>query len=123
MDIPIDGDAVISSGMGVCDFCENRNPTVWQYPCKDFELPIPSPFDRHVPLSTGDWGACNECSELIEKGHKEKLARRAKTAYKLGYQQKVVDLFFQHRIDKPRFKNPQPYVPFDDLHIYPDVPK
>lgn len=54
----------------VCDLCGDAYPC-WDYECPDFSI-------EHVDFgSWGDWAACQECSELIEKDDYEGLLQRA----------------------------------------------
>lgn len=57
-----------------CDFCDSLEP-VWRYPCRTFEAPIL--LGLVVPLSEGDWAACERCHSLIEERNYLALAMRA----------------------------------------------
>lgn len=56
----------------MCDFCSQPNPR-WVYPAKDFGE-IVTKF-----ASVGDWGACEECKQLIQAGDWDTLAQRSMT--------------------------------------------
>lgn len=77
-------------GGAICDFCSS--PDVhWSYPARDFthhrELAALTidmrtlETERHdIDLdagSSGGWAACNVCHALIERGARERLARRS----------------------------------------------
>ena len=74
----------------VCDFCSS--PDVhWRYPARDFpiqSLKIPGP--QHG--SEGGWAACNVCHALIERGLRDKLAKRSavKFSRKFGVPAKLI---------------------------------
>lgn len=70
---PIPASRVANEMVGTCDFCTAVHPQ-WVYPCTDFTITAPG-----VPGygSVGNWAACGVCAELIERGHWDKLARRA----------------------------------------------
>lgn len=74
----------------VCDFCSS--PDVhWTYPCSDYankaEQATAVGFQRDGSLavesmvidsfSSGGWACCNACHALIERGRRDKLARRS----------------------------------------------
>lgn len=58
-----------------CDFCSTAENLAWSYPCKDFVDPLT------MSKCVGNWLACVECSELIEKGDTEELRRRSLAAF------------------------------------------
>lgn len=61
-----------------CDFCDGR-PVVWDYPGRDFTTEVDrdtSEIKGFQSLGEG-WGACEECSELIERADRAGLHRRA----------------------------------------------
>lgn len=53
-----------------CDFCLELLPR-WQVPCEDFVFPGTSEG------STGPWGACDGCADLVRKGDAEALVLRS----------------------------------------------
>ena len=61
--------------VGTCDFCSQPHPT-WIYPCKSFNLPNPTCQGAGYG-SVGDWGACDTCHNLIQKGLWPQITQRA----------------------------------------------
>lgn len=48
----------------ICDFCSQRKPLTWSYPCGEVDLrELKNPLMTH---SNDDWAACEECHALIE---------------------------------------------------------
>lgn len=67
-----------------CDFCYANNPQ-WLVPANDF-VDVEGVRDLSLPGapgtgSRGDWGACDECADLIRMNRWEFLVRRVKRAY------------------------------------------
>ena len=59
--------------VGVCDFCSTPGPR-WKYPAHSYV------DERAGYASIGEWGACQRCHDLIEKGDdrsKRELVRLA----------------------------------------------
>jgi hypothetical protein len=73
------------------DFCNDSQP-IWDYPTSDFEMPGGNAMldgickPAHVPelhvMSCGFWGACEECSTLIEAGNELALLERMATPHR-----------------------------------------
>jgi hypothetical protein len=66
----------------ICDFC-NSEKIRWAYPADDFEAgtiiavaPNGESFEQPIG-SKGPWAACEECSQLIERGDYSALKARA----------------------------------------------
>lgn len=70
---PIPASRVANEMVGTCDFCAAPHPE-WCYPCDDFTVSVTTSPDYG---SVGDWAACRDCHDLIERGHFDKLARKA----------------------------------------------
>lgn len=48
----------------ICDFCSQREPLSWSYPCGLVDLrEMENPLMSH---SNDDWAACEDCHALIE---------------------------------------------------------
>lgn len=67
----------------ICDFC-GSDKLAYRYPVETFDLsdiidPALIPWG-----SEGDWAACRDCSEHIEKGERFELALRAKIDRRLA---------------------------------------
>ena len=65
-----------------CDFCSSSNPA-WEYPAESFGTDATVDDTLTVPLlrSAGSWLACQKCSDLIESGDMNTLAKRSLNAY------------------------------------------
>lgn len=64
---------------GVCDFCSDPNPVVNET-ARDFDV---APSGSGVSL--GDWGACQECHDMITAGRWLDLEERAIKAMRAKY--------------------------------------
>lgn len=67
-----------------CDFCYASDPQ-WTLPANDF-VNVDGVRDLTVPGapevgSTGNWAACDECADLLNRGQWSGLFRRAKDSY------------------------------------------
>jgi hypothetical protein len=62
----------LADGREVCDFCLAPDPP-WSYP----QAPMPIVGHAVITHSDDDWGACDGCHELIQRGTIGKLVRRA----------------------------------------------
>lgn len=94
---------------GQCDFC-SAPEIVMAYPCRDFLL---DPDMPGIPGqgSSGGWGACRACHELIARGDRERLAirsarrmaRKHAVPYKLALRavRESQDGFWAHREGAP----------------------
>lgn len=61
---------------GKCDFC-GELPPEYGLPAQDFRLASPGLLDQ---MSRGDWAACVECAELINRNRWNALEQRAAEA-------------------------------------------
>ena len=84
------------AGHGICDFCSPPLPGEYRYPAKSFEMPNPGFSGRHY-MSRGAWCACAPCSDLIERGDPDGLARRNPILCALGVQQEIIRRFIANR--------------------------
>lgn len=61
-----------------CDFCNDLGCVAWEYPAQDVNVYFYG--DRVLRMSGNwgacDWGACEPCAVLIERGDYDALARR-----------------------------------------------
>lgn len=91
----------------VCDFCSSPS-IAWDYPTRSFQIA------GMQWASDGDWAACTDCAELIERGDRAGLVMHCITTF--HSQGKLLDmgaaviadctdqlaimhaLFFRHRI-------------------------
>lgn len=69
----------------ICDFCSSTF-VAWIYPCASFEVSQTFDGDTLEPMiltqqSSGNWLACEICSELIEKERYDRLLLRSYTAF------------------------------------------
>ena len=113
-----------------CDFCSSHDPQ-WKYPCRDYvqtehmdavlikrdtgDLKRESmSIEAH---SQGAWAACPPCHALIERGDRERLARRSAKrllksvgtemarAWSLGnateHVRRIHDAFWSNRLGAP----------------------
>jgi hypothetical protein len=55
------------------DFCNDLGCVAWEYPAQDVNVYFNG--DRVLRMS-GNWGACEQCAILIDRGDYEALARR-----------------------------------------------
>lgn len=80
-----------SEGEEICDFCSSHDPQ-WAYPCRNHSHTeninavvakrddlSDMRFERMniKAISDGAWAACPACHMLIERGDRERLARRS----------------------------------------------
>lgn len=77
--IPVFPDEIITNYR--CDFCNfNQSAPSWVIPANDFKMPGASVQDGVAfEMSTGDWGACEECGELIAANDWAGLLSRVST--------------------------------------------
>ena len=70
------------AGQMKCDFCVSQSP-VWEYPAQSFKAEATGEDIGAVPLlsSAGSWLACQRCSDMIESGSMNDLAKRSLNAY------------------------------------------
>ena len=64
---------------GICDFCSDPHPVINEA-ARDFQV-NPGP----IGVSVGDWGACQECHEMIEREDWLGLEERAIKAMRAKY--------------------------------------
>lgn len=61
---PLTGRRCVSRFEPMCDFCSQRGPLPWSYPCDVVDLrEMDNPVMTH---SADDWAACEDCHALIE---------------------------------------------------------
>lgn len=54
----------------ICDFCSAPRPK-WRYRCRTFVAF--ETRDYTIDQSVGDWAACDQCKDMIDRGDFEKL--------------------------------------------------
>jgi hypothetical protein len=59
---------------GECDFCSSPDVR-YAYPARDFIIKTPSEIPDWG--SAGGWAACPPCHALIQRGDRDRLARRS----------------------------------------------
>lgn len=91
--------------MLICDFCSDPHPAWWMK-AKTIEVP------EARAISQGDWAACDQCRQLIERNDRVKLALRwsrsagarylvdhgASMPYLMGAAQRMHDYYFDARL-------------------------
>lgn len=119
----------------ICDLCSS--PDVhWSYPCRDHAQKTEhftalglredgSPAVEKMAIdgfSRGGWAACNPCHALIERGDRDRLARRsAKRMLKkqnlvgvmslsdaIAHIRRIQDQFWSHREGPPIYHDERP---------------
>lgn len=87
-----------------CDFCIHREGT-WTYPARDFVMQRMRMPDGSMQdfASQGSWAACDDCSELVERGDADAMVARhldvgAKDPRAAEALRHIYRSFFEHRL-------------------------
>jgi hypothetical protein len=81
-----------------CDFCSPAQPALWDYPTRTFDVVFPLGTKPPGFHSIGDWLACDECAEMIERNDIDAICRVAPPGLTRTNHRAVIEKFFANRL-------------------------